>query len=130
MEFSQLFKFCTDSFCTPARFGQLATCPFCTAVDAQTFRLSHVAKCSDFMLLCIELLQPSQVDALLLLIQTEKLSDKRFWLLLVLMHAHKTKYRKLAIDLLAIVAVCSASGCNSPALELSERVHILKSRLG
>ena len=124
-----IFKFCTDTFCTPARFGQLAHCPFCTETDPPTFRLTHVAKCSDFMLLCIELLQPSQVYSLLDLIRTEKLSDKRLWLLLVLLHAHKPKTRKLALDLFAIVSACIASGLSNPNVEFSERVHILNTRL-
>eukprot|EP00930_Biecheleria_cincta_P095535 TRINITY_DN8748_c0_g2_i1.p1 TRINITY_DN8748_c0_g2~~TRINITY_DN8748_c0_g2_i1.p1 ORF type:complete len:139 (+),score=14.40 TRINITY_DN8748_c0_g2_i1:988-1404(+) len=120
-------KFCTDSFCIPARFGQRAPCPFCKALDNfSDFRLTHVAKCADFLLVCSELLKPAHVDIVLSFLNSEELADNRFWLLYLIVQVSKPKLRGAVVETFAIAALVIASGVNQPHLNSKERINILK----
>ena len=120
-----LLKFCTDTFCTPSRFGQLVACPFCK-IEGNSFSIAHVSKCADFMTICTASMQQTSLDKLLQLISSPELIDKRFWLLWLTCNLAKSKYRKAIIDLFATISLAIASGVNEPTLTWRDRVSILK----
>eukprot|EP00930_Biecheleria_cincta_P095532 TRINITY_DN8748_c0_g1_i1.p1 TRINITY_DN8748_c0_g1~~TRINITY_DN8748_c0_g1_i1.p1 ORF type:complete len:231 (+),score=13.90 TRINITY_DN8748_c0_g1_i1:246-938(+) len=120
-------KFCTDSFCIPARFGQRAPCPFCKASDSFShFCLTHVAKCADFLLVCSEILKPAHVDVVLSVLNSDELVDNRFWLLYLIMQASKPKLREAVVEIFAVAALVIASGVNQPHLNSKERISTIK----
>jgi len=65
-------------------------------------------------------------DSILEFIGNSELVDKRFWLILLLLHITNPKIKSAVIELLAIVALAIAGGVNHPNSDRMERVALIK----
>ena len=80
------------------------------------------------MLVCTAIIQPPHIDCVIQLINQPELVGKRFWILWLITHLDKTKYRKAILETLVVISIAIASGVTDPSLLHADCIAVLKTR--
>jgi hypothetical protein len=112
-----VIKFLTDSFCTPARFGQAARCP-CCAGEGRSFSVAHLACCNEASSFLVSVLS----EQVLAIIDAELHGNHSCILVMLLsrFHVGSKKLLQASTSIFALLALLISSCVAGPTTSLAE----------